>query len=433
MISSKEIIMDKFVASQRYLTRSVTRFDEELFVLLYVDLDNQAQNISDQIFHQGRSVSIYGTKGTGKTTLMQGVLWGGLKKYKEEKFLPVNVSLTGASSASTQADLEDKFFRSVLEGLILAGTLDRKYKKIKEAVNQHVPWIAVTGVTLVGLVFPPAAAAAGGVQKGTKALLDKLGIKESPESLVMSDRIKPKIAVDFILKELEKKNITPVFAIDELDKVTQDSFLTDFFNGHQGWFQNKRCIISLSLTYGKAMSVETMKSVKRFSSLVELDGITTEDHLKKIIKPRLLLGISDIERNEKNANKTVDALFAKGMFVQLVNNSAPIIHLMLEEANNAIRKAIQAKSSQVDIIHLDNLGGRIMKPNNTEMLILNLLFKRESSPHEITAKTKKDRSLITRTLSKMYTKHWVTKIGKGRTVKYRILKKGGTARQLKGN
>jgi len=422
--------MDTHVAAQQYLTRSLTRFDDELFPLLYKDFDSKALSIADQVFSQRRSVSIYGVRGIGKTTLMQGVFWQGLQKYQQEKFLPVNVSLTGANSASNQKELEEKFYRAVLEGLIVSGGIGRRYQRIKGILSSHVPWIAAAAVTAAGLVFPPAAAAAGGAQKGTKALLNKFGIK-SVESLLISRDIDPKVAVNFILKELADRNIIPVFAIDELDKVPHDTMLTDFFNGQQGWFQDKICIIAISYTYGNSLNNLALTSAKRFSDLEFLEGVKTDVHLNEILNPRLLLGISDIEIKETKAKKTINNLFADEVPKQIVNSYTPIIHLMLEAANKAIKNANKMKAAKVDLLHLDGARGKITPPSETEGLILDLLVKKNMTPTELQKATGKGKSVIARVLSKMYSKHWISKLGKGKGVKYVIKQKGDAARHLK--
>jgi len=58
--------LDKLVAAQQYLTRSLTRFEEELFPILYVNFNDQAESIADEVFGQGRSVCVYGVRGIGK-------------------------------------------------------------------------------------------------------------------------------------------------------------------------------------------------------------------------------------------------------------------------------------------------------------------------------------------------------------------------------
>lgn len=101
--------MDKLVASQQYVTKWLLSYDDELFGILYYDIDGLAQSISSEVFNQGRSVSIYGVRGIGKTTLMQATLWYGLKSSKHNSYLPVNVSVTGANSITELSQLENKF------------------------------------------------------------------------------------------------------------------------------------------------------------------------------------------------------------------------------------------------------------------------------------------------------------------------------------
>ena len=199
----------------------------------------------------------------------------------------------------------------------------------------------------------------------------------------------------------------------------------------QGWFQDKICIIAISYTYGNSLNNLALTSAKRFSDLEFLEGVKTDVHLNEILNPRLLLGISDIEIKETKAKKTINNLFADEVPKQIVNSYTPIIHLMLEAANKAIKNANKMKAAKVDLLHLDVARGKITPPSEIEGLILDLLVKKNLTPTELQKATGKGKSVIARALSKMYSKHWISKLGKGKGVKYVIKQKGDAARHLK--
>lgn len=63
------------VAVQQFITRELLSYKDELFGLLYCDIGNFASQRALKIATQNRRISIYGVRGVGKTTAMQGVLW----------------------------------------------------------------------------------------------------------------------------------------------------------------------------------------------------------------------------------------------------------------------------------------------------------------------------------------------------------------------
>jgi len=422
--------LNNLLAAQQYVTRWLLNYDDEYFALLYHDIDDLAPSTATEVFQHGRSVSIYGVKGIGKTTLMHGILWYGLQNSQGQKFLPVIVSVTGANSVQNLAELEDKFYRAVLLGLILSNTVNERWKQAKEHLSKFTPWVVSTAVSAVGLVFPPAALASDVAKEGTKKLLEKLGIAEA-EKLLASRDIDPKIACDFIIKELGDKEVHPVFVIDELDKVLNESLLSDFFNGHQGWFQGKRTIISLSYTFGMSFKDATITSVKRFSELKRVNGVTTLEQFKSIMGKRLLLGISQINSNEKEAREIAEKIFAGEAYEKILNNYVPILHLMLEAAYRSLHRAVKGNSTQVllsdTVEESDNV---ISTPTKIESLILNKLSESNKSPADLANDLSRDTPTISRSLKSMLIKDWIGKMGGGKNVQYFIKQKGEAARHM---
>ncbi len=424
--------MDSILAAQQHVTTWLLRFDDELFGILYKDINDVPKELATQVFEHDRSVSVYGVRGIGKTTLMQALLWHGLQKPKR-KFLPVNVEVVGANSVLNQTGLEDKFYRAVLFGLISAGSLKNRHDKIKSAVNSYVPWIASSAVAALGLIFPPIAIGSGATHKAVQALLDKLGIKESGDSsLVINKNIEPKMAVDFIIEQLTNENIYPVFVIDELDKVPNDEMLSNFFDGNQGWFQGKRTIISLSHTFGQSVEKKIITSLGRFSQAQKIEGPTTVEQFKNVLYARLLLGISKIEPNESKAIKIVGSIFPDEIIEQIVNRYVPNLYLMLEHSYRTIQKTRLRKGTQVMVDDLEKFEStKIREPTEIELKILNHLSKKPRSPKDLIAKTGKNRGTITKSIKSLYSDDLIEKTGKGKNVKYSITQKGEAARALK--
>ncbi len=425
--------MGNLLAAQQHVTTWLLRYDDEFFGLLHQDINETPREIATQVFEHGRSVSIYGVRGIGKTTLMQAVLWHGLQN-PSRKFLPVVVEVVGASSVSSQSDLADKFYRAVLSGLISAGSLGNKHSKIKSAVGSHVPWIAASAVSVLGLVFPPVAVGSHATKKALGALLDEFGIKKEVEgSLLISKNIEPKIAVDFIVEKLADADVHPVFVMDELDKVPNDAMLSEFFNGNQGWFQGKRSVISLSHTYGQSVEKKMIESLGRISQAQKIEGPTAVDQFKKILHARLLLGISNIEPNESRATKAVQNMFPDEVMAAVVNMYVPNLYLMLEHSYRAMQRARTRNGTQVILNDLEKFeSNEIREPTGIEMKILNHLSKNSSSPRELIAKTGKNRGTITKGIKSLYSDGLIEKTGTGKSVRYSITQKGETVRRVGG-
>ena len=417
--------MNILSASQKYVTKWLLRYDDELFGILYHDVDGSASSYSREVFEQGRSVSLYGVRGWGKTTLMQGILWEGLKNSEKGKFLPVNVSVTGTRGIKEQYHLEKIFYRSVLEGLFLAGQINERYDKLKKFLQNHSPWISDLGLSALGLVFPPAVIASSTVKKIIENLIKKYNITE--QEFVISNEIDHKYAVNFIIKELEDQGISPIFAIDELDKVTSDIMLSDFFDGNQGWFQGKRCIISLSYTYGQSLLDSSITSVSRFSSIKKIEGISTLSQFELILESRLLLGISEVESNKNNVKKLATNIFSTKVSEQIVNNLAPNLHLMLEKAYSSITLAMLNKRNEVILSDVKNReGSTIIRLKKPQLLILRELSQSQMRPSQIADVLGLSRSTVSVLLSALFKKDLIGRLESGKERYYFIKQKGDT-------
>ena len=420
---------NKLLAAQQYVSSWLVRFDDELFGILYRDINDMPKELATQVFEHKRSVSIYGVRGIGKTTLMQAILWHGLQNTNDN-FLPINVGVSGANNVLNQNEIEDKFYRAVLSTLISVGHFKNNPSKIKSAAKTHAPWLAASVITTLGIIFPPIAVGSSVTQKAVSALLSELGMVESgARSLAINKDIEPKMAVDFIIEQLEHNNIHPIFVIDELDKVRNNQILSEFFNGNQAWFQEKRTIISLSHTFGQSVEEKIIESLGRFSQAQKIEGITTVEQFKNVLNARLLLGISKIESDESKAFKIAKGIVPNVMIEEIVNRYVPNSYLMLEHTYRAIQKALLRRGRQIIIDDLEKFEStQDQKLTGIKLKILEWLSEKPLSPKELIEKTKKNRGTITRCLHLLYLSNLIEKIGRGKNVKYTITQKGDAAR-----
>jgi len=190
-------------------------YDDELFPLLYYDIDDFSANAAPRVFSHGRSISLYGIRGVGKTTAAQGVIVAGLRSLKGRKYLPVSISVKRSRSVSSLAELEDRFYSSTLEAFLRVTTLRGRYGSVKKAVRNYAPWVAEKAVEASSLIYPPAFLASDVVKKAVEKLLEKAGFRE-PEKLTLAKDVDTRASVDFILDDLSREGVTPVCTVDEL-------------------------------------------------------------------------------------------------------------------------------------------------------------------------------------------------------------------------
>lgn len=78
--------------AKQFMVKELTSYQDELFCQLFHDMSGFSRNLAEQVFGQrDRRISIYGVRGLGKTTAMQGALWNGLREKATSKYIPVNV------------------------------------------------------------------------------------------------------------------------------------------------------------------------------------------------------------------------------------------------------------------------------------------------------------------------------------------------------
>jgi len=147
MANSKNLM-----ASQQFMTRELLSYEDELFGLLYHDIGDFAAQRSPRIVSQDRRISIYGVRGVGKTTAMQGVLWHVLSTSKDTKVMPITITVKGAKAASSIKELEDAFYRSVISGVLEVAEF---YYTLKQRVFRIVKALFVAQSTYCYTNFYP--------------------------------------------------------------------------------------------------------------------------------------------------------------------------------------------------------------------------------------------------------------------------------------
>jgi DNA-binding MarR family transcriptional regulator len=420
------------VAAQQFMTRELISYEDELFSLLYHDIEDFASQHAYRIVSQKRRAAIYGPRGVGKTAAMQGVLYRALASSKDIEVMPITITVKGAKAASNIKELEDAFYRSALSGILEVSEFKRKENRLKEGTKKYAPWVARKMTEAFSVVFPPLALASDAAEKGTKWLVGKLN-KPDIESILTSTLTDTKHAADILINHLEKIGTLPIFVIDELDKVNSDMILSDFFDGNQSWFQGKQGIIALTYTFGESIKETITSSVRRLSTVEMYNGITKLEDAKNIIYSRAFLGISQICPNEKAAIETTGEILPPETIKAILNASAPNTYQMLERTYEAIQKAINSNSRIVAPEHVLTEETETQTPTLLEYQIMKELSKGRLTPSDLGDQLDKHQSSIVRTLGEMMKKNWVTRVGMGKRAYYSLTMRGDAAMRRMGS
>ena len=424
MMSEKEL-----TAMKQYMIKELISYQDETFELLFRDNGGFTNGISNQVFgQQDRRISIYGVRGLGKTTAMQGALWMGLRKYKSKTFVPLNIVVANARGANSANELADVFYRAVILSVTRTAKAVAAKDEFMQAAKQYAPWVAEKITAVASTVFPPLAIAASLAGKGVEMLVKQSGQK-SIDALLSSPHLNAQQMATILLDKLADSGGKPMFIIDELDKVENDAVLSEFFDANQAWFQGKQGMISLSYTFGEAMKQATLTSVSRISRIEKIPGTTSSEDAREVVRSRAVLGLSHIVRNEQEADRLFEKLIPAETITALVNVTAPNTYLMLEKMSSAIDTAIRLKASAVLPEHVEITPSEELRPTGLQLKILEQLGSGRLPPSVITERLRKDPGLVSRTLKKMIERNWVGKLGSGKQVSYYITSSGDSARR----
>jgi Cdc6-like AAA superfamily ATPase len=413
--------------AKQFMVKELTSYQDELFCQLFRDISGFSQGIADRVFGQrDRRISIYGVRGLGKTTAMQGALWDGLREKRADKYIPVNVVALGARGVRDPRQLSEVFYKSVILGVNRVARASGFKNELAQAAARYAPWVARKITEAAGVVIGPIALASDLSENGVKWLVKHLGYSNI-DSLLGSKDLDSQQAATLLIDKLEDQGGKLVFIIDELDKVEDDTVLSDFFDGNQAWFQGKQGMISLSYTFGESLSKTLVTSASRISLIERFPGVTSSEDAAEIIRRRAELGLSQIEKSEEATKQAAIKMIPDETVRAILNVSAPNSHIMLERASQAIDNALSSKAVVVSPDHVNAEPGEEISPTKLETSILQELTTGRLSPSIISDRLHRDRGLTTRTLRKMMVKDWVGRIGAGKRAYYFITAKGEAA------
>lgn len=413
---------------QQYILKNSFTYDDETFPLVYHDINNFADKHCEEVFKHKRRLAIYGTRGTGKSTAMQALLYYGIINKMVDKPMPINVTVMGTPSVKDTSQLTDLFYRSILRGIFYLIESKKEYNEMKNKkhyINKYAPWIGGRIADTCSLLFPPLILASNIAEKGLNWLVKSYS-KIDFNQFLFDKNIDAIQASNMLISRFKKKGFEPIFLIDELDKIIEDKILSDFFDGNQAFFMNEIVVMTLSQTFGESIKDAVVSSVRRFAKVECFSGITSTYDAQQILRNRAFLGISQVVKKENEAKQKTKEIFSDQTINTIVNETRPITHLMLEKTYEAVKKAVDSNSNIVKSEHVVNIKQEMKVPTNLERNILLKLRNKRQSPSEMSISLNKKLSSISRTLSSLLKEGWVTRVGEGKRAYYSITQKGLT-------
>lgn len=344
---------------------------------------------------------------------------------KDARVVPVSVVVRGAKAAANMKDLEDAFYRSVIAGMAQTSHFKRREARLRESAAKYAPWVASKITEALGVIVPPLALVSELSERSVKWLVGRTK-KPDIQALVTSRSLDVKHVADLLTDRLSHEGLLPLFAIDELDKVSDDALLLDFFDGNQSWFQGKRVVVALTYTFGESVREAVASSIRRLASVEMYPGITSETDAERILRTRAYVGLSQVERDESTARRHAESIFPSETVRAILNVSAPNAYLMLERAYEAITNALRSKALQVLPQHVVEQEAEIRLPTQLEYSILRELRKGRLTPADLSERLDKKTPSIVGSLAGMMGNNWVVRVGAGKRAYY-SLSAGGEA------
>jgi predicted transcriptional regulator len=417
--------------ARNYLAKELTSYQDPLFQFLFHDTAKFASQTMDLSARSGKRVSIYGIRGIGKTTCMQGVVSLCLQEKAIDKMVPVNVVVEGAINSSDAAQLSQQFHKAILISIGRLANSKSQVDRILNGAKKYAPAITKKVTQAVSLVYPAVSLGSDLAAKGIKKILGSSDV-DSFETLLSKPNLQADRISNLLMDRIEKDS-NLFFSIDELDKTRDDIILSDFFDGSQAWFQGRKAVISLSYTFGESLKDTRVTSASRISKIVPFPGVTSLNDAREIISKRVILGLLHEEEDENKATKTAERIFPDETVNALLNVSAPNAHILLERTLEALDLAIQKGSNMVhpDMVYQEPTETE--EPSEIETLVLQTLLKSgRLSNKGLVERLDKDKGQVSKIIKKMLSNGWVSPIGPSRRAEYYVTPKGEAAVRKKG-
>lgn len=336
---------------------------DPFFQQLFIDVENRAKRIDELIFsfkdiENPFRLSISGGRGYGKTTLLNAVARNILVKLKNPssgiRLIPVYSKISGIAYVREPEKLRESVYSQVLTDLYtLVNTSQSSFRKRLQryARSWFFPDVAKNAISVtLSLINPFLAIVAPICRKIIDDTLKHYHV-ESIEDLMTKPSIDRLNILEAVANECNKKEIKPVFIIDELDKAILD-VLVRFFRSERRFFEsyNRIIVVALSTGIGDIMSYtgERPTDLQRIfdtPSPILLSPITTLEDAENIIYARIrwASGYRDFDPKE---------IFPLPVLERVLDLSDGIPASVMDLCAKTIQNAFNENAARVEIKHL---------------------------------------------------------------------------------
>lgn len=275
-------------------------YTDEYFSFLFVDVDKKAQNLADGLFRtEDRRVAIYGPRGVGKSAILQGIGFLGLKEHGGMK-LPIAAKISEARSVTSVAKIEDRFYTSIAKGIARVPEIQGKWSKMAkgERLAKHSAIVASAVTGAAAFFAQPLSLASGLITEAIRSIVRPSNYR-SLDELLTSSSVRPSRLTDLLIARLRDEEIEPVFIIDELDKVADPDIVHNFIEGNQSWFEGKNAVLTISYNIGESLKEISTASISRIAATEPYMGLSSTKEGREIIYKRAELGLLYSDHNNK--------------------------------------------------------------------------------------------------------------------------------------
>ncbi|MDG6996726.1 MAG: hypothetical protein JRN52_12460 [Nitrososphaerota archaeon] len=393
--SRKRDLVENIRSLMVYMLSDI-EYSDEYFSLLFVDVDKKAKNLADGLFRtEDRRVAIYGPRGVGKSAILQGIGFVGIKEHSGMK-LPIVAKISEARSVTSVAKLEDRFYTAIAKGIARVPDIQAKWSKMakSEKLAKHSA-IFASAVTGAAAFFIHPLSLASGLITQTIGSIVRPSNYRSLDELLTSSSVRPSRLTDLLIARLRDEDIEPVFIIDELDKVADPDIVHNFIEGNQSWFEGKNAVLTISYNIGESLKEIATASISRIAATEPCMGLSSTKDGRDIIYKRARLGLLhfdhdnntlSLDRYEQSVEEKVQEIMPENDATDIIERTFPNTSRMLRLTYSTLDEAAKQGCTIREVLDALSSGqseGQIQKVRVTKQRI-KILEKLSNGPLTLT-------------------------------------------------